>query len=76
MFFVLCVGFLNMTMSTKMAPTVTRYSSVPNNHLGECINSYITLKGYSTFFGNRLILQPPRVKQLSVTVFKPIQPMF
>jgi len=36
------------------------------------------LKGYSTFFGNRLILQynSPRVKQLSFTIFESIQLIF
>jgi len=35
-----------------------------------------TLKGYSTFFGNRLIYHSPRVKQLSFTVFECIQSIF
>ncbi len=33
------------------------------------------LKEHSSFFGNSLILQLPRVKQLSLTVFESILPI-
>jgi len=41
-----------------------------------CSDVDLVLKGCSTFFGNRLILPLPRVKQLSFTIFECIQLIF
>jgi len=58
------------------------YESVSNSI--NCSNKLIklntvqqcSLKGYSTFFGNRLNLNSPRVEQVGFTVFESIQPIF
>jgi len=59
-------------MDLKQSPrgNITATAMLKKKH------SQCHVKGYSTFFGNRLILPLPRVKQLSFTVFACIETIF
>jgi len=62
---------------TKKLCVASRQHCTTTNHIRpyQVIGYMKMLKGFSTFFGNRLILQL-RVKQLGFTVFEYIQTIF